>query len=705
MIHPVRCIVLAAFVFVVFLVWVPEGVCQPVPATISVDTSARGAAVPSTLWGIFFEEINRAGDGGLYAEMLQNRAFRDAPADPVGWKIEQAPAARVTAAIDAAVPLNAGIPSSLRLSVEDGGGARVALVNEGFKGCRLSGKQDTPAAVAKWLPAFRTAAAKSTDGLALRSGVVYRLVVYVRADEEFSADGPSLTASLEKRDGTVLASQPLEGIAGEWKRLAVVLAPASDATDARLVLSVPPSGKGTLRIGFVSLFPSDTFKGRENGMRPDLAGMLASMHPGFLRFPGGSFIEGQTLATAYRWKETIGPVEERPGHWQIWGYRSSDGLGFHEYLQLCEDLGAEPVYDANCGMAEKEFAPVDSLQPWIDDAVDAVAYANDPVDTKWGALRARNGHPTPFGLKYVEIGNENGLSFPWGGGSKAEYRERYLPFYRALKAKDPGLHLIATANIAAPGVPVDILDEHYYDTPEWFLQNATRYDRYPRNGPRIFVGEYAVTKGIPVASGSTLKAAVCEAAFMIGMERNADLVSMSCYAPLFINPAWRGWSPNAIVFDAARAFGSPSWQVQKLFGENRTDSLLETKVQCAANDALASASSSSGSGNPEAVNPSRGAASGKPLPVLHAVAGVRNGEIVVKIVNASAAPIDAAIPLPPGAGRAIVLTSDSPDDMNSFEQPDKVAPREEPVPACGKDYRRLLPPWSLTVLVVRPSSG
>jgi alpha-L-arabinofuranosidase len=333
-------------------------------------------------------------------------------------------------------------------------------------------------------------------------------------------------------------------------------------------LVVGAAAKGTVWLDMVSLFPMKTWKDRRNGLRPDLAGMLAGLRPSFVRFPGGCWVEGHDLKQAYRWKETIGDVSQRRNQWNLWQYYSTHGLGYLEYLILCEDLGAEPLFVINCGMSHTEVAPMDQMGQFIQDALDAIEYANGPTNSVWGALRARHGHPQPFHLKYVEIGNENG---------GPAYHERYAGMYQAIKARYPAINLVADEWGGVPtNAPVDIVDEHYYNTPEFFIQQAERYDRYDRRGPKIYVGEYAVTQG---CGQGNLRAAVGEAAFMTGMERNSDVVIMASYAPLFVNVNYRKWNPDLIDFDSARVYGIPSYYVQQMFSQHRGDVVLPVTIE------------------------------------------------------------------------------------------------------------------------------
>jgi alpha-L-arabinofuranosidase len=495
-------------------------------AHIEIDAAAQGTPVSPILYGIFFEEINHAGDGGLYAELIRNRSFEDADT-PQAWTVE-GDGARI--AIDTAHPLHPRNPRSLRWEIA----GRASLVNEGY-----------------W-------------GIAVQRGKRYRFSMYARCDGQFRG---ALTVSLQSADGQVYAQRTLRGFGKDWKLFSATLTANETDPKARLVLTA--NGDGALWLDMVSLMPVDTFKRRPNGLRADLAQMLVALKPSFVRFPGGCFVEGDRMHNALRWRDTLGDVAERPARWCVWNYTSTQGLGLHEYLLMCEDLGAEPMLVVNCGMAcqyrNGDHIPLSELDEWIEDALAAIEYAIGPPTSKWGALRAKNGHPEPFPLRFVSIGNEN-----WG----PLYEERYARFYDAIKARYPQIQLIATAPVKSR--PIDILDEHYYSTPEWFILNANLYDRYDRTGPKILVGEYAVTAKCGTGN---LRAAIAEAAFMTGIERNADIVVMAAYAPLFVNVNDRAWNPDLIGFDSARCYGTPSYYVQQLFSVYRGTHTLPTRVQ------------------------------------------------------------------------------------------------------------------------------
>jgi alpha-L-arabinofuranosidase len=499
---------------------------QAQTAHIDINAAAQGTPISPVLYGIFFEEINHAGDGGLYAELVRNRSFEDADT-PDAWTL-LGDGAKM--AIDTVNPLNSRNPRSLRWEIA----GSASLVNEGY-----------------W-------------GIAVQRGKRYRFTMYARCDARFRG---ALTVSLQSADGQVYAQRTLRGFGKDWKPFTATLTSSGTDPKARLVLTA--NGDGALWLDMVSLMPVDTFKRRPNGLRADLAQMLAALKPSFVRFPGGCFVEGDRMQNALRWRDTLGDVAERPARWCVWNYTSTQGLGLHEYLLMCEDLGAEPMLVVNCGMAcqyrNGDHIPLDELDEWIEDALAAIEYAIGPPTSKWGALRAKNGHPEPFPLRFVSIGNEN-----WG----PLYEERYARFYDAIKARYPQIQLIATAPVKSR--PIDILDEHYYSTPEWFILNANLYDRYDRTGPKILVGEYAVTAKCGTGN---LRAAIAEAAFMTGFERNADIVVMAAYAPLFVNVNDRTWNPDLIGFDSARCYGTPSYYVQQLFSRYRGTHVLPTRVQ------------------------------------------------------------------------------------------------------------------------------
>ncbi|MEI6604198.1 MAG: alpha-L-arabinofuranosidase C-terminal domain-containing protein [Verrucomicrobiota bacterium] len=529
---------------------------QGAPASITVNANQPGVKVSPSLWGIFYEEINHAGDGGIYAEMVQNRAFEEAQVavgakmqggqmvTPKGykhpkwykselhaWSLITEGGSKAAITLDEANALNDQTPHSMRLEVENIG-SRAGVANEGY-----------------W-------------GMAIKNGEAYDLAFYARADSD-----QTVTAQLESADGkTTYAKAAVAGVVGKWQRYTCRLSANGTDPNARLTLCVAKPGK--IWFDVVSLFPK-TYKDRPNGLRPDLVHLLQNLQPGFVRFPGGCVVEGVTLENRIQWKHTVGDIARRPGRWDLWGYHNTEGLGFHEYLQLCEDLHSEPMYVINAGLScayrsEEKIPSPEELQPFIQDTLDALEYANGPASSKWGAERVKNGHPEPFKIKYVEIGNEN-----FG----PVYFKNYRLFYDAIKAKYP--EIITIADCPIPNAPMEIVDEHYYVAPNWFFANEKKYDNYDRKGPKIYVGEYAVNNN--VGSGNLL-GALSEAAFMLGMERNSDVVTMASYAPLFENVNNRAWAVNLIRFDSSRSTGRSSYHVQTMFSANRPDVTLKTQV-------------------------------------------------------------------------------------------------------------------------------
>ncbi len=495
-------------------------------ATLTIDATRVGPRISPSLYGIFFEEISHAGDGGLYAEMIRNRNFAEGAE---GWSLFTDDGGTGTLEVATDQPFNEATPHAIKLVIAKGGG-RVGIASDGYY------------------------------GLPVRKAARYTVTIFARGDDGF--DG-TLNVSLEHAAGEVYAEAKTAPLGPAWKKYTVALTPTASGQARLIVAATKP---GAVRFGFVSMMP-ETWKARPNGLRPDLAEMLAGMQPAFVRFPGGCFVEGNKMANAFRWKTTVGDVMGRPGHWNLWGYRSTDGLGLHEYLQMCEDLGAAPLFGINVGMAHEDSVPMDKMDEMVQDALDAIEYANGPATSKWGAMRAAAGHPAPFNLRLMEIGNEN---------SGPLYEERYALFYKAIKAKYPQMQLVA--NVPVKSAPMDIVDEHYYSSPAWFASQAHRYDTYDRKGPKIFVGEYACTQDCGLGN---LKAALGEAAFMTGMERNSDVVVMASYAPLFVHVNNRAWSPDLINFDASGCYGTPSYYAQKMFAENRGEAVVASKLDCA----------------------------------------------------------------------------------------------------------------------------
>jgi alpha-L-arabinofuranosidase len=536
--------------------------------TITVDASRLGPAIPRNLYGIFFEEINHAGDGGLYAELVRNRGFEDARLPPTctledgfvvpprtphfdsgkpndfrlrwnvtsetpGWRLDVPDGSARMRLVDEE-PLTAATPHSLQVDISRApASGRVAVINDGFWGTHVEG------------------------------GARYRLSLYARGDGSFA--GP-ITARLETGTGATLASAQVAMSPGRgWTRYETVLTATGSDPEARLALEM--GGTGRVWLDFVSLFPERTWKGRPNGLRPDLADLIAALKPGFVRWPGGCFVEGITIGSRHQWKKTIGRLEDREGTYSPWGYWSSDGFGYYEFLQFAEDVGADALLVVNagvsCSMRSGTYLEDDELPGLIQDALDAIEYATGPVASKWGALRAAHGHPAPFPLKYIEIGNEQ---------RGERYGRRVRMFYDAIKAKHPDMQVALSSWIA--GVDqriidaagrIDIVDEHAYKPLHWAVENFDTFAGYRRQGWDLYIGEFATNAGV---GRGNLLAMLNDAAYMMSMEKNTDLVKMGSYAPLLENVNARHWPVNLIHFDSSRAYARASYYAARLFAEH-----------------------------------------------------------------------------------------------------------------------------------------
>jgi alpha-L-arabinofuranosidase len=513
-------------------------------AVIEVHTDRPKVALSPVLYGLFFEDINYAADGGLYAELIQNRSFEFYPVTGDGktseglvplfaWQKIERSGGKVNLSVIDEQPLNEKNRKYLKISIQNEG--TVGILNNGF------------------------------DGIVLQGGAHYDFSIYAKCDQ----DNPRpVKVSLTSPDGEVLAESVLPLLTNQWKKYELELIAANDCSEARLELTT--TGRGDVMLDMVSLFPQDTFRGRKNGLRKDLAQALADLKPGFLRFPGGCIVHGSGLANAYRWKDTIGDVAERRPNWNLWGYHQTYGLGYFEYMQLCEDIGATPLpvlpVGVACGFRQPfDKVPMDELQPWIDDALDLIEFANGPVTSEWGKLRHKMGHPEPFGLEYICLGNEE--------HDTPEVRERIPLFVEAIREKYPQIKIIGTSGLG-PEIPLfDLMsrlqlhssDEHYYMPPSWFVNNSHRFDTFDRNKPMIFVGEYA-------SEGNAQSNAIAEAVYLTGIERNADIVDMTCYAPLLAKYEHAQWTrADLIWFDNEQIVRTPNYYVQQMFSTNKGD--------------------------------------------------------------------------------------------------------------------------------------
>ena len=605
-------------------------------STITVQANQPAVTISSNLFGIFFEEISMAGDGGIYAELVRNRSFEDA-ATPAQWTLVTNGTVRGSFGIDTSLPLSSSNTQSLKLTMTSGTGS-LGAANNGYY------------------------------GIPLVNGSTYNLGFYARGSNGFAG---AISVSLESSNGVlVYAQSTVSGLTTSWQYFTRSLVANATDPSARLVLRI--STAGAVYLDFVSLFPAQTFNNRTNGLRPDLANTLVNLKPSFMRFPGGSWVDGTSLANAYHWELTIGNPANRTERANVWGYQVSNGLGYHEYLQMCEDIGAQPLFDINCGMdVHQNAVPTSQLGPWVQEALDAIQYANGDTNTFWGAQRAANGHPAPFNLQYIEIGNENG---------GAAYDANYSLFYDAIKSNYPAMHVIANVWGGIPSSrPVEIMDEHYYTSASTFASYATKYDTYSRSGPKVFVGEYAVAYSIPPATfPATLQNALGEAAFMTGMERNSDVVRIACYAPLFCNLNNPSWYPDLIYFNGTNVFGTPSYYVQQMFSLNRGNVVLPTTV----------------------------AVSGNPLYVSSSLVQ-SSGQIIVKAVNFNNSTMSATFNVNGVASIASIATviqlSGKATNQNSFTAPTYVFPVTNVINNAGTNFTVTLPANSLSIFKLQGS--
>ena len=647
----------------------------PVPVLhINADPKAGHPSSP-LLYGIMTEEINYSYEGGLYAELVINRSFQHNAQNPDYWSLVKDTAATGSMALDRTEHLNDALPVSLRIdntSVRPTPSdvllkQRVGVANDGY-----------------W-------------GVPVQPGTTYHASFFAKTGKGFS--GP-VTLSIESNDGaTVFARTQVANVSGDWRKYEATLTTGPNVKPSasnRLVLLA--GAPGTLWLSQVSLFPP-TWNDRPNGLRKDLMQLLADMHPAFLRFPGGNYVEGNAIANRFDWKKTIGPVSERPGHLNDgWGYHSEDGLGLLEFLTWCEDLKMEPVLAVYAAYSMNEGA-APQVEPYVQDALDEIEYVTGATTTKWGAQRAKDGHPEPFRLTYVEIGNEDG-----NGTAPRTYNDRFAKFYDAIKAKHPNLQLIATANVQ--GRTPDLKDDHSYFSSNLSARRAaTRYDRADRTGPKVMFGEYATQTGGYQNRSRPLTPdlgnALGDAAFLTGLERNSDHVLMASYAPLFINmnPGGVQWQTDLIGYDAVGSFGSVSYYVQKMFNTLHGDVVLSATADNFPIETPVAAPATAPAGR-------RGGAAGpaQPAPTLFqsVTSDTKTGAIYLKVVNtaATAQPLQvdiAGAAIAPN-GEATVLQSGSLTDANSLTEPLKVSPFTAGVSGLGSSFARVFPANSVTVL-------
>ena len=652
------------------------GVMAQDKADIVLRADRPGPVIHPTQWGIFFEDINMAADGGLYAELVKNRSFEfNMPL--MGWAEHKgAPVDGSLLVINRGAE-NRSNPRYIRITRYAEGS--YGLSNEGFRGMGIRQGEQYHFSILAHPHAGST--------LSLRLELVGPKGEKIGTTRLALGAGSSLVPG-----GTASAGE------ADWYKDTVSF--IATATEPKAQLYIWFEGQGVADLDMISLFPQDTWKQRPGGLRADLVQLLADMKPGFIRFPGGCIVEGRDLATRYQWKRTVGTVEDRQVIINRWNtefahrptpdYYQSYGLGFFEYFQLAEDIGAEPLPILNCGMAcqfnTAEVVPVGELDPYIQDALDLVEFANGGVETKWGGLRAAMGHPGSFHLKMMGVGNEQ-----WG----PQYIERYTIFARAIKEKYPDLRLVNSVG-PDPDGPVfnflndtlrklhaDILDEHYYRSPDWFLQHADRYDKYDRSGPKIFAGEYAAQSVVAVSPNNKndWRCALAEAAFMTGLERNADVVSMASYAPLFAHVDGWQWTPDLIWYDNLRSYGTPDYYVQKLFSTNKGSVVVPLLL------------------NDQALTGQDG---------IYASACIENAshELILKLVNSGAGGQERTIDI--GGVKKLaakatltVLKTGQLDKTNSLDDPMAISPVAGEAVVKDKKLSLRLPPYSFTVARVK----
>ena len=602
--------------------------------SLAVQVDHTIAKVSPMLYGLMTEEINFSYDGGLYAELVRDRAIGEGRRALTHWTMAARGNSAVVVSVDAQIGPSAALPRSLKVSVTSATETAPAGVqNDGF-----------------W-------------GIPVRPQTTYSGSFYAKTD---SAGVPVTVSLVNDETGATAASATVTGLTGEWKQYTFTLKTAQAPVTANnhLILTIPRPA--TVWFDLVSLFPP-TYHGRPYGDRIDLMEKLAAMHPAFLRLPGGNYLEGDHIAERFEWKNTIGPLVDRPTHPSPWRYRSSDGMGLLEFLEWCEDLKIEPVLAVYAGysMAQEHVDAGPALESYVQDALDEIEFVTGDAGTKWGAERAKNGHPAPFPLHYVEIGNED-----WFDRS-GSYDGRYAQYYREIKQRYPDLQLIATAPIKS--VKPDVLDEHFYMTAEKSFSDANHYDKTDRSGPKIFVGEWATREGEPTPN---LQAALGDAAWMTGMERNSDIVIMASYAPLFVNvnPGGMQWETDLIGYDALTSYGSPSYWAQVLFANHLGAEVVASTL-----------------------------ANAGPWVYASVTRDEKRRKLFVKVVNASsdAATMTIALDGAPGVGREatlIVLSGKSPNATNSIANPEAVIPVERRIQIAGPKFERSFAPYSINVL-------
>jgi len=622
----------AAASFLAVLVSSMSLVAQTPTLTIQVDRPT--AKVSPTLYGLMTEEINHSYDGGIYAELVRDRMVGSGWGSLLYWPIVQRGDSQASVSADLTTGPSPAITHSIKVTVAKAGpGSPAGVENGGY-----------------W-------------GIAVRPHTTYSGSFWAKTD----APGLAVAIALENgQTGAVAASAAVRGITGEWKQytFAFTTGEVPASSNNHLVLTV--AQPATLWLDLVSLFPP-TYHDRPGGNRADIMSLLAAMHPHFLRLPGGNYLEGDHIADRFDWKKTIGPWVDRPTHPSPWHYRSSDGMGLLEFLEWCEDLKMQPVLAVYAGysLAGEHVDPGPALDPYVQDALDEIEYVTGNAETKWAAERIKDGHPAPFPLHYIEVGNEDGFD------RSGSYDGRFAQFYRAIKQRYPDLQIIATT--AVTSVKPDVLDEHFYMAAQETFSQAHHYDAADRNGPKIFAGEWATREGDPTPD---LEAALADAAWLTGLERNSDLVIMASYAPLFVNvnAGAMQWAPDLIGYNALTSYASPSYFTQQMFSTH-----LGTEIVPAAL-----------SGTP-------------PRIFASATRDDAAHKLFVKVVNANSTAQPLAIDLR-GVSRVAreatltTLSGKTPNATNSITDPGAVVPVAHTVAISGPKFNQTFVPYSVNVL-------
>jgi len=680
---------------------------------LTLDFTKPCVNVSPMLYGLMTEEINHSYDGGLYAELIRNRVFKDNKTKPEGWSlVQQDTASRASIKLIAGDPdnvpgnearhsINGALTTCLRLTVTKGG-SKAGIANEGYWGIPV--KPSTTYKASFYLKGTGSMPQRRFGGP--QGGGPQGPAPAAAPTIDDNTAGP-ISVTIESNDGkTVYASGTIELAKSTfWKKYELTLTTGADVkptADARFVISTNRSG--LYYFNLVSLFPP-TYNNRPNGNRIDLTKMMIDMKPKFLRFPGGNYLEGPDFANGFPWKTTLGPIDGRPGHKGSWGYRPTDGMGLYEFLMWCEETGAEPLLGVYAGYSlNGDHVDAGSLlKPYVDDALDEIEYIIGDVKTYWGAKRAADGHPAPFKLSYIEVGNED-----WFDRSNS-YDGRFKQFREAIEKKYPQLKCISTiADAQYPtqkvtGKSPAILDEHYYRSSWDMWENAYQYDKYDRNGPKIFVGEWATREGAPTTN---LNAALGDAAWMTGMERNSDLIIMSCYAPLFVNvntatstapKAWQ-WDSDLIGYNAMTAFGSPSYYVQKLFSEYLGDQVVPMSGENIATQLKPlSKRDSINKVKPISV----------PTIFYAATKDTKSGAVYLKVVNAlgKIQPVEISLKGLTNVsknGTLVVISGKKSDDTNTITEPEKIVPVTTKIKGIAPVFKQKLAPYSVNVYQLQP---